>query len=464
MLPTPPPSPTPDQCLEGHDRIGLLLLDSIQLVKVLGIGAYGVVYKAVDIHTGTLYAVKALNKRGLNERQRLFQQREIQLHSEASRHPNVVSMLNIIGSSECTYVILEYCPQGDLFTNITDKGHYAGNDYMAKNAFLQILDAVEYCHSRMIFHRDLKPENVLVTNDGMNVKLADFGLATKEAYSSDFGCGSTFYMSPECQEPDPKPFSCYASGPNDIWSLGVILVNLTCGRNPWKRASPDDSTFSAYMRNRRFLKSILPITNDLDYILRRIFDLNPSNRISIPELRSLILQTPALTTQAAATNIASIPTPPCRPVDYAVLRLRIPETESLSLYSGANYAPSYGPRTPKTSQYYYPESPSYASSPAHSNFSSPYSTAHVSPSSTTPSSPATPYLATHQSTSWTVSPLPPPEQQQAQAQQEPQCHQPSVCTAATQYQSAWYTNLMPALDLAQKHMSFHPLLSGIRFV
>ena len=175
------------------------MIDRVQLTEVLGVGAYGVVYKAVDVETGTPYAVKALNKLGLDSRQRRFQQRELQLHFEASQHPNVVSLYKILEYTDCTYVILEYCPDGDLFVNITDKGHYVGNSSMAKRAFLQILDAVEYCHSLGIYHRDLKPENILVTDNGTNVKLADFGLATTDYMSTDFGCGSTFYMSPgEC--------------------------------------------------------------------------------------------------------------------------------------------------------------------------------------------------------------------------------------------------------------------------
>ena len=168
---------------------------------MLGTGAYGVVYSALDLYTQTWYAVKALSKTNANghpldQRQREFQQREIQLHYAASAHPNIVSMLKIVDDPECTYVILEYCPEGDLFSNITERGRYVSNDALIRRAFLQILDAVEHCHRLGIYHRDLKPENILVSNAGADVLLADFGLATTDAESEDHGCGSTFYMSP----------------------------------------------------------------------------------------------------------------------------------------------------------------------------------------------------------------------------------------------------------------------------
>ncbi|ORX95477.1 kinase-like domain-containing protein [Clohesyomyces aquaticus] len=316
MLPTPPPSPTLNGFCAPEDRLGQVLAGRLQLTGILGVGAYGVVYTAVDIQTNIPYAVKALNKLGLEPRQRKFQQREIQLHHQASAHPNVVSLVKIMDAPDCTYVVIEYCPEGDLFSNITERGKYIGNDALAKRAFLQILDAVEYCHSIGIYHRDLKPENILVTDQGMTVKLADFGLATADHITSDFGCGSTFYMSPECQTPAPKPYSCYASAPNDVWSLGVILVNLTCGRNPWKRASLDDSTFRAYMKDPKFLRSILPLSPELDSILKRIFEVNPARRISIPELRELILRCPSFTSTKAAVSTPP-PSPPFCPAEYA---------------------------------------------------------------------------------------------------------------------------------------------------
>jgi serine/threonine protein kinase len=210
MLPTPPPSPPLNAYIAApEDRLGCLLAGRLKLTSILGIGAYGVVYTAVDIHTNVPYAVKALTKVGLDSRQRRFQLREIELHHTASKHPNVVSLVRILDSVDCTYVVIEFCAEGDLFTNITEHGRYVGNDSLAKHAFLQILDAVQYCHSVGIFHRDLKPENILVTDQGQTVKLADFGLATTNYWTSDFGCGSTFYMSPGNTIPDtfsPRQF------------------------------------------------------------------------------------------------------------------------------------------------------------------------------------------------------------------------------------------------------------------
>lgn len=294
MLPTPPPSPTP-RCYAPEDRLGFILANRLELTGILGVGAYGVVYTAVDIHTNTRYAVKALNKAGLDPRQLKYQQREIRLHHLASQHPNVVSLVRIMDSLDCTYVVMEFCPEGDLFSSITDKGNFVGNDPLAKRAFLQLLDAVQFCHNLGIYHRDLKPENVLVTDQGMTVKLADFGLATTDYFTSDFGCGSTFYMSPECQQTNPRPMSCYASAANDVWSLGVMLVNLTCGRNPWKRASFEDSTFRAYLKDPSFLKTILPLSTEMVCILSRVFECDPSKRITIPELRQLIVECPYFT-------------------------------------------------------------------------------------------------------------------------------------------------------------------------
>ncbi len=83
-------------------------------------------------------------------------------------------------------------------------------------------------------------------------------------------------------------------------------MNLTCGRNSWKRASIEDSTFRAYLKNPKFLSFILSLSPELDFILRRIFECDPQRRISISKLRDLVLRCPRFTNRSNLTS----PTPP----------------------------------------------------------------------------------------------------------------------------------------------------------
>lgn len=275
----------------GRDLVGHCIDNGrLELLSVLGLGAYGVVYLAVDLHAPKpIYlAVKALLRAGLNSRQRHFQRREIALHQLASRHPNVVTLHKVLEEGDYIFVVMDFCDEGDLFGMITERQRYLGNDALIKQVFLQIVDATEYCHSMGIFHRDLKPENILCTRDGERMCIADFGLATSERTSTDFGCGSTFYLSPECQGGLFERLESYNTEKNDIWSLGVILVNLTCGRNPWRQACPSDETFRAYVHNPEFLRTILPISHATNRILKGLFALDPRDRMTLKELRRQI--------------------------------------------------------------------------------------------------------------------------------------------------------------------------------
>lgn len=76
----------------------------------------------------------------------------------------------------------------------------------------------------------------------------------------------------------------YSSRSNDVWSLGVLLINFACGRNPWVRAHPEEETFAAFMRDPDYLLSILPISIELNNLLKRVFLLDPSQRIGLDEL------------------------------------------------------------------------------------------------------------------------------------------------------------------------------------
>lgn len=272
--------------LSPESKIGLILNYRFEITNILGIGSHGTVYLAIDLYTGVYYAIKSLLKTK-DVRERV--EREVMLHMRAQFHPHIVSIREVLDSPECSYIIMEYCSEGDLFTAITERNWYYRNDALIKMSFLQLIDAVEYCHSLGIYHCDLKPENILVFDSGRIIKLADFGLATTDVYTTEFGCGSTFYMSPECLKSNENSLY-YAPVPSDVWSLGVILVNLVCGCNPWKQASfIHDETYRAFLKKTISLRSILPLSFELDLILQRVFDPNPVTRITLTDLRISIM-------------------------------------------------------------------------------------------------------------------------------------------------------------------------------
>lgn len=166
---------------------------------------------------------------------------------------------------------------------------YVGDDELIRSVFLQLIDGLAFLHNSGISHRDIKPENLVCSDNGTRVRICDFGLATSERKSNEFGCGSTFYIAPECLGDWNPQQTHYDTQRSDIWSLGVILVNLVCGRNPWRIASTSDESFTAYLADPTFLRRILPISDDCLYVLARIFTIDADARVSLAELRRDVL-------------------------------------------------------------------------------------------------------------------------------------------------------------------------------
>ncbi|CAE6471351.1 unnamed protein product [Rhizoctonia solani] len=361
------PSPQPAPFAQYTPLVGRTITSPagphfrLALRRVLGVGAYGVVYLAEQIErderqyawgplsrhereqtissAGPMYAVKVMRCAPKGSRQRAFQAREVALHRKADGHPGVVPLHAVYGTGqppthsprkrkawnsnsnfvrpedeltwdqdaelsggplplledgqeeELVFMVLSYVGGGDLFSMIAEKQRYIGDDALVRSVFTQLLDAVQWCHIQGVRHRDLKPENILCEEDGKTVLVSDFGLATSDRHSRDFGCGSSYYMSPECYgDPDsPVTSPAYNTRANDVWTLGVVLVNLTTGRNPWEAASPLDATFKSYCDDPvNFLPSILPITPSANEVLIRVFEKDQKKRISIPELRDMV--------------------------------------------------------------------------------------------------------------------------------------------------------------------------------
>ncbi|KAF9057670.1 kinase-like domain-containing protein [Panaeolus papilionaceus] len=264
----------------------------LQLLESLGSGAYGKVYRALDTASSDskqkFYAVKCLNRPAPGSHAELLQQREFSLHRRVTGHPNIVGFHGHFSDEFFVYVILDLMSGGDLFAAITEKRIFRDNGPLIKRAFIQLIDAVQYCHDAGVFHRDIKPENVLCSVDGTHVRLADFGLSIQSPVCHDFGCGSSYYMSPECIGREINTGE-YSTRHNDVWALGVILTNMITGRNPWRYATSDDDCFSAYLHDNDFLRQVLPISEGVNKILKQVFTINPLRRISLPELRKEVV-------------------------------------------------------------------------------------------------------------------------------------------------------------------------------
>ncbi|EMD38812.1 hypothetical protein CERSUDRAFT_133354, partial [Gelatoporia subvermispora B] len=221
--------------------------------------------------------------------------RETTLHRHVAGVPNVLTLHAVFESSNYMYLVLDYCPGGTLYDHIMN-GAFEQNNELIRKVFLQILNGVHACHEEGVFHRDLKPENILCTRDGSAVYVADFGLATDELVSEEFGCGSPSWMSP-VQCADLSRLECigfgfsyapYSSRQSDVWALGVILINMIASCFPWGNAVVEDAGFKAFLDDPHSLYDRMPISHGLCEILERVFDVNPSERMTIPELRRAV--------------------------------------------------------------------------------------------------------------------------------------------------------------------------------
>ncbi|KAF7789431.1 hypothetical protein EIP86_000375 [Pleurotus ostreatoroseus] len=265
----------------------------LRLVRPVGRGAYGVVYLAHDLSDSSenprAYAVKCMLKHERGSELEHIQEREITYHKHMSDHPQVTTLHEVIADQFYVYVVMDFYDGGDLFGAIIERQSFHRRDDVVKKALVQLLDAVEACHQEGIFHRDLKPENVMCSQGDSEFFLSDFGLATQTSSSTGFGCGSSYYMSPECLGESSRSMG-YSTITSDVWSIGIILTNMLTGRNPWRMASLHDDGFAMYFRDGLpFLLGILAVSEEAGYLLTRILDPNPRTRITIPELRRATL-------------------------------------------------------------------------------------------------------------------------------------------------------------------------------
>lgn len=180
------------------DLSDIVVDGQFRLTEVLGKGACGVVYRAHDVNKPELeYAVKCIWTGEMTPHQLHCISHERKLHKRCSDALESTLKLHHFykdTSIGIIYFVTELCEGGDLLDRI-ENGEYLGDDEKIREAFLQVLDAVDECHGLGVYHRDLKPENFLMKND-RQIVVGDFGFATTKKEVHNFGMGSEPYMSP----------------------------------------------------------------------------------------------------------------------------------------------------------------------------------------------------------------------------------------------------------------------------
>lgn len=203
-------------------------LDDIEIInpeKDIGEGAYSKVYQAKLKKTGELCALKKVDISRLAKQDCNNLRNEIETHKLLD-HPFIVRFIDCIQIDAIVYILLEYASNGSLFGYINPQRGIP--ETSALRFLYQTALAVKYLHDMKIIHRDIKPENILL-DDGMNVKLCDFGWSASlnDNDARTTVCGTLEYMSPEIVHEKAH------NNKVDMWCLGVLLFEMVNGKAPF---------------------------------------------------------------------------------------------------------------------------------------------------------------------------------------------------------------------------------------
>ena len=214
-----------------------MVVDRYIIEGLLGKGGMAYVYRVRHRQLSSLHALKVLNLRRADIRERLVQEGRIQ---STLNHPNVVTVTDLVDISGAPGLIMEYV-QGPTLHELLGRGRLSLGqvDGLARG----ILKGVAAAHAHSLVHRDLKPANILLANVGGELvpKVADFGLAKALAEDdalehptrSGAILGTPAYMAPE-----QIHGARHVDARSDVFSLGTLLYELVTGRRPFSNADP----------------------------------------------------------------------------------------------------------------------------------------------------------------------------------------------------------------------------------
>jgi len=243
--------------------------------RFLGKGGFAKCYELKDLATGEITAGKIVPKSLLTKsHQKEKMSQEIRLH-KAVAHNHLVKLYSYFEDPNFVYIVLELCRKRSLME--LHKRRKAITEPETRYFLHQILLGCLYLHENKIIHRDLKLGNVFL-NDNMEVKIGDFGLATKVDYDGERKrtlCGTPNYIAPEVLGKKGHSYEV------DVWSLGCILYTLLVGKPPFETQTLKD-TYTRIKKNEYHIPSrVGPLARNL---IQRLLQHEPAKRPSVAEI------------------------------------------------------------------------------------------------------------------------------------------------------------------------------------
>ncbi|GMJ09851.1 mitogen-activated protein kinase kinase kinase 7, MAP3K EPSILON PROTEIN KINASE [Hibiscus trionum] len=244
----------------------------------IGKGAYGRVYKGLDLENGDFVAIKQVSLENIVQEDLNIIMQEIDLLKNLN-HKNIVKYLGSSKTKSHLHIILEYVENGSLANIIKPNKFGPFPESLVAVYIAQVLEGLVYLHEQGVIHRDIKGANILTTKEGL-VKLADFGVATKltEAdVNTHSVVGTPYWMAPEVIEMSGV---CAAS---DIWSVGCTVIELLTCVPPYFDLQPMPALFRIVQDEHPPLPDSL--SPDMTDFLRQCFKKDARQR---PDAKTLL--------------------------------------------------------------------------------------------------------------------------------------------------------------------------------
>ncbi|XP_014341196.1 serine/threonine-protein kinase PLK4 [Latimeria chalumnae] len=260
------------------------------VLNLLGKGSFACVYRAKSIHSGLEVAIKMIDKKAMHKVGMVQRVRnEVEIHCQL-KHPSILELYNYFEDSNYVYLVLEMCHNGEMSRYLKNKKK-GFSEEEARHFMHQIVKGILYLHSHGILHRDLTLSNLLLTSN-MNIKIADFGLATQLKMPNEKHftmCGTPNYIAPEIATRSAHGLE------SDVWSLGCMFYSFLVGCPPF-----DTDTVKNTLNKVMLADFEMPtfVSREAQNLIYQLLRKNPADRISL----SSVLDHPFMTGSFSARN------------------------------------------------------------------------------------------------------------------------------------------------------------------